>query len=292
MSFFEALLQGILQGLTEFLPVSSSGHLSLFQYFTGQSGETGILFSILLHLGTLIAVFLAFYKTIFQLIFEFFAMVGDIFRGKFSFKKLNPERRMILMLILSLVPLFFFVLLSDFYKAVSSDNDIVVEGICFLATGVLLLIADHVARGDTNMANMRPRDAIAMGIAQGIAPLPGVSRSGSTVAAGMMMGLERGYAVTFSFIMGMPAVLGANLLEFVDIWGEPFPISIPIMLTGVITAIVFGLIAIKMVQWLVHTNKFKYFGYYTLALGTVTIIIGIIEHLNGHAIQQFFTAML
>lgn len=286
MSLIEALLQGILQGLTEFLPVSSSGHLSLFQYFTGQSGETGILFSILLHLGTLIAVFLAFYKTIFQLIFEFFAMVGDIFGGRFSFKKLNPDRRMILMLMLSLVPLLFFVLLSDFYKSISSDNDIIAEGVCFLFTGVLLLFSDKIARGNITMANMRPRDALVMGIAQGIAPLPGVSRSGSTVAAGLMMGLEREYAVTFSFIMGMPAVLGANLLEFADIWGEPFPISVPVMLAGVSAAVVFGLIAIKMVQWLVHTNKFKYFGYYTLALGSIIIILGIIENNTGHAIQR------
>ena len=127
------------------------------------------------------------------------------------------------------------------------------------------------------MDNMRPRDALVMGIAQGIAPLPGVSRSGSTVAAGLMMGLEREYAVTFSFIMGMPAVLGANLLEFADIWGEPFPISVPVMLAGVSAAVVFGL---------VHTNKFKYFGYYTLALGAIVIILGIIENNTGHAIQR------
>lgn len=289
MTIWDALFQGIIQGLTEFLPVSSSGHLSLIQYFTGQSGETGVLFSILLHLGTLIAVFLAFYKTIFQLFFEALAMIGDIFTGRFSFKRLNPERRMILMLILSLVPLLFFVLLKDFYSGVSSDNDIIVEGVCFLITGVLLLVSDRMSRGAINMSNMRPRDALAMGIAQGIAPLPGVSRSGSTVAAGLMMGLERQYAVTFSFIMGVPAVLGANILEVGDALGENFPLSLPVVLTGVIAAIVFGLLAIKMVQWLVTTDKFKYFGYYTLVLGTVTVILGIIEQRTGHMIQQMLT---
>ena len=92
MTIWDALFQGIVQGLTEFLPVSSSGHLSLVQYFTGNSGETGAMFSILLHLGTLIAVFIAFRKIIFDLILEAFAMLGDIFRGKFSFRKMNPKQ--------------------------------------------------------------------------------------------------------------------------------------------------------------------------------------------------------
>ena len=285
MTFWNALLQGIVQGLTEFLPVSSSGHLSLIQHFTGQSGETGILFSVLLHMGTLIAVFLAFHKIILELIMEFFRMVGDIFKGRFKLKDMNPERRMILMLIISLVPLLFFVLFKDFYSGLASDSDIMAEGVCFLITGVLLLLSDRIGSGNIGMANMRTKDALVMGIAQGIAPLPGVSRSGSTVAAGLMMGLDREYAVTFSFIMGVPAVLGANILEIGGAMKENFPIPVPVMLTGVLAAVIFGLLAIKMVQWLVKTDKFKYFGYYTLALGTITLILGFIEWKTGHIIQ-------
>ncbi|MBP1581243.1 MAG: undecaprenyl-diphosphate phosphatase [Oscillospiraceae bacterium] len=287
MTIWDALLQGIVQGLTEFLPVSSSGHLSLVQYFTGNSGETGAMFSILLHLGTLIAVFIAFRGIIWELIQEAFAMIGDMLKGKFSFRNMNGKRRMIWLFVLSEVPLLAFLLVKDYVGMVSADNSILVEGFCFVVTGILLLLADKLGSGKINMDTMRPRDAVAMGIAQGIATLPGISRSGSTVATGLLMGLDRGYAVTFSFIMGVPAVLGANILELGDAIGSPFPLSLPVVLVGVVSAVLFGLLAIKMVQWLIHTDKYKYFGYYTLALGVLTIVIALIEWRTGHRIQQF-----
>lgn len=290
MSVWDALIQGIVQGLTEFLPVSSSGHLSLVQYFTGNSGETGAFFSILLHLGTLIAVFIAFRKTIWDLIVEAFTMLRDIFRREFSFKTMNGKRRMIWMFVLSEIPLLFFILVKDYISMVSADNSILIEGFCFTVTGVLLLLADKLGSGKTDMNNMKPKDALAMGVAQGIATLPGISRSGSTVATGLLMGLDRGYAVTFSFIMGVPAVLGANILELLDVMGEPFPISMDVALVGVAAAVIFGLLAIKMVQWLIHTDKYKYFGYYTLALGAVVILIALIEWGTGHMIQRMLLA--
>lgn len=287
MTIWDALLQGIVQGLTEFLPVSSSGHLSLVQYFTGNSGETGAMFSILLHLGTLIAVFIAFRGIIWELIQEAFAMIGDMLKGKFSFRNMNGKRHMIWLFVLSEVPLLAFLLVKDYVGMVSADNSILVEGFCFVVTGILLLLADKLGSGKINMDTMRPRDAVAMGIAQGIATLPGISRSGSTVATGLLMGLDRGYAVTFSFIMGVPAVLGANILELGDAIGSPFSLSLPVVLVGVISAVLFGLLAIKMVQWLIHTDKYKYFGYYTLALGVLTIVIALVEWRTGHRIQQF-----
>lgn len=286
MSVWDALIQGIVQGLTEFLPVSSSGHLSLVQYFTGNSGETGAFFSILLHLGTLIAVFIAFRKTIWELIVEAFSMLGDIFRRKFSFKTMNGKRRMIWMFVLSEIPLLGFLLVKDYISMVSSDNSIFIEGICFTITGILLLLADKLGSGKVDMDNMKAKDALAMGVAQGIATLPGISRSGSTVATGLLMGLDRSYAVTFSFIMGVPAVLGANVLELLDVAGEPFPIGMDVALVGVAAAVIFGLLAIKMVQWLIHTDKYKYFGYYTLALGAAVILIALIEWSTGHMIQR------
>ena len=286
MNIWDALIQGVVQGLTEFLPVSSSGHLSLVQYFTGNSGETGAFFSILLHLGTLIAVFIAFRKTIWELIVEAFSMLADIFRRRFSFKSMNGKRRMIWMFVLSEIPLLFFLLVKDYISMVSADNSILIEGFCFTVTGVLLLLADKLGSGKTNMDTMSPKDALAMGFAQSIATLPGISRSGSTVAAGLLMGLDRGYAVTFSFIMGVPAVLGANLLELMDVLGEPFPVEPAVALVGVAAAVIFGLLAIKMVQWLIHTDKYKWFGYYTLALGALVILIGIIEWSTGHMIQH------
>ena len=132
MTIFDAILQGIIQGLTEFLPVSSSGHLSLVQHFTGQGGEVGGSFSIMLHFGTLVAVMIAFWPTIRDLILEAFRMIGDLFRGKLRFKTDNPRRRMIWMLLLALVPLFAVLPLKDFYSSLAEDDSIIAEGICFL----------------------------------------------------------------------------------------------------------------------------------------------------------------
>ena len=286
MNILNALFQGIIQGLTEFLPVSSSGHLSLIQYFTGQGGETGALFSILLHLGTLIAVFLAFHKTILRLIYEFFCMVGDIFKGKFQLSHLTPYRRMIVLLIISLLPLAVTFVFKDWLQGFSSDNSILAEGICFLITGVLLTLADRFPKGRKTPKTMTYGDALAIGAAQAIAPLPGISRSGSTIATGLMMGLDRQYAVTFSFIMGMPAVLGGAILEIKDAAEAGVSLPFSVMAVGMLSAAVFGLIAIKMVNWLVKSDKFKIFAYYTLALGTLVTAAGIYEMFTDHALQK------
>ena len=135
MTIFEAFLQGLIQGFTEFLPVSSSGHLSLFQYFTGNSSETGFLFSIVLHAGTLIAVCIVFWRTIWELFCEGLSLLVDLVTLRFDARRMSPSRRMLLFLLLSLLPLFGMVLLKDRIAGFSTDNDITVEGFCFLVTG-------------------------------------------------------------------------------------------------------------------------------------------------------------
>ena len=292
MSIFEALIQGVVQGLSEFLPISSSGHLSLLQYFFGISGEASASYSILLHFGTLVAVFAAFYKTIWSLILEFFHMVKDIFTGKFSLKNASPERRMILLLIVAELPLLVFYFVSDFYNSLSADSDIIVEGCCFLLTSVLLFISDRVVKGKKTAADMSYKDALIIGTVQGIAPLPGLSRSGSTISTGLMCGLTREYAVSFSFIMGIPPVLMANLLEIKDILGgeldgvsaslEPLQSVI-----GIVVAAVVGFASIKMVNYLVKKDKFTIFAWYTLFLGLATVTLGIIDVVIGHPLFTF-----
>lgn len=289
MSILDAILQGVLQGLTEFLPVSSSGHLSLFQYFTGNSGENGFLFSILLHAGTLVAVCVVFWKTILQLAYETVTMAGDLVTGKLKGKRLNSRRRMVLMLILSILPLFLMLLLKDFVSGFSTDKDITVEGFCFLLTGIMLLIASRKGEGGSKTAvNMTPKNALAVGVAQLIATMPGISRSGSTISTGLLCGFDRSFAVSYSFILGIPAVLGAIVLEVGDAMKEELTIPVAVMIAGLVTSIMFGILAIKFVQWLVKGNKLKYFGIYTLILGTVVIIIGTVDHMTGYSIQQFF----
>jgi len=291
MSIGEALFQGIVQGLTEFLPVSSSGHLSLIQYFTGQNSEAGALFTILLHLGTLLAVFLAFHKTILRLVVEVFAMLRDVFTGKFSLKNMQPYRRMVVLLIVSLLPMALALVLLDFYEGLAIDNNLIAEGLCFLVTSALLFCSLR-CKGRKTAKNMTYRDAIAVGTMQAIAPMPGISRSGSTIAVGLLCGLDREFAIAFSFIMGVPTVIGANILKIGDIARDGMSIPIPALIVGLVASLVFGLLAIRMVKWLAASDKFKYFAWYTLVLGVAVLIIGIIEIAAGQPVRSAVMAAM
>lgn len=284
MNIWEAIIQGIVQGLSEFLPVSSSGHLSLVQHFTGNSGEGSLMFSAILHLGTLLAVFVAFRQTIWALLKEFGAMVKDIFKGKFSLKNANGERNMIVMLVISTAMLIPFVFFKDFFEGFAEDNSIFAEGICFLYTAAILMLSDKCLKGMKKPKNIKRKDAVTIGFFQGVALLPGVSRSGSTISSALFCGFTRETAVRYSFVLGIPAILGGCLLEVGDAVksGVDFHISYVI---GFVVAAVVGICAIKMVSWLVKSDKFKYFAYYTAVLGVVVIIISIVEKFIGHPIS-------
>ncbi|MBQ6801854.1 MAG: undecaprenyl-diphosphate phosphatase [Oscillospiraceae bacterium] len=285
MNLFDAVIQGIIQGLTEFLPVSSSGHLSLYQHFTGNSGEAAGIYSILLHLGTLLAVCIAFYRDIWDMIKEFFAMVKEIFTGKFDKNNMTGARRMIFLLIISLVPLVFFYFISDFYNSLSTDNDIIVEGLCFLLTAALLIISGRcIKTGGTTAENMSWKQALGMGIMQGIAPLPGLSRSGSTISAGLILGVSRDQAVAFSFIMGVPAVLAANILEVPAAVSGEVEINWGAALAGMAVSLIVGIAAIKTVKLLVKNDKFTKFAWYLVPLGVLMVAVGIFEHVTGTTI--------
>lgn len=289
MSFLEAIMQGIIQGLTEFLPVSSSGHLSLYQHFTGNNGEGALLFSAILHLGTLAAVFIAFRKTICGLIVELFSLIKDIFTGKFKWKTMNPQRRVIIMLVISLLMLIPFYIFKNYFEKVSEDNDIVIEGICFLYTSVILFISDKCVKGNKKFGDITVKNAVTVGAFQGIALLPGVSRSGSTISSGLFCGFERSTAVEYSFILGIPAILGGCLLQVKDaVEQKAMDIDFVNFGAGFIVSAVVGICAIKMVNWLVKSDKFKIFAIYTLILGIVVTGIGIFEHSVGMNIVDYF----
>ena len=282
MNIFEAIMQGIIQGLTEFLPVSSSGHLSLYQHFTGNSGEGALLFSAVLHLGTLVAVFTAFRKTIWELIKELGFMIKDIFTGKFKWKEMNPPRRAIIMMIISLLMLIPFYIFKDFFEGVSEDSDIIVEGICFLYTATILFFSDRCVKGNKKFGDITVKNAVTVGAFQGVALLPGVSRSGSTISGGLFCGFERETAVQYSFILGIPAIFGGCLLQVKDAVDQKAMDIEPLnFAVGFIVSAIVGICAIKMVNWLVKSDKFKIFAVYTLILGVVVIGIGIFEHAVG-----------
>lgn len=282
MSIFDAIVQGIIQGLTEFLPVSSSGHLSVYQHFSHNSGEAAGIYSVLLHMGTLGAVLIAFRQELCAMLKELFALPKLLWNEHGKAKKPSPARRRIFLLAISLLPLSTAYFAADFYNYLAADDDITVEGLCFLATaGLLWLSGKCVKANGRTAADMTVKDALAIGVMQSIAPLPGLSRSGSTIAAGLIMGVSRDEAVAFSFIMGIPAVLGANLLELPKALSGKVPIEWGAALLGMAVSLLTGLASIKTVKTLVKNDKFTYFAWYLAFIGLFVLGIGVCEHMVG-----------
>lgn len=282
MAILHAIIQGIIQGLTEFLPVSSSGHLAVYQYFFDSSeSENTFLFDAVLHLGTLVAVFIAFRQKIWVLLKELGSMFKDIFTGKFFKVRMNPARRMIVMMIISLLVLIPFYPFKDAIQSVAT-NHIVVLGFLFIYTSIILFLSDRCKKGTKTEANITPLNALTIGVFQGIALFPGVSRSGSTISSALFCGFKRETAVEYSFILGIPTILAGCLLEIKDYAGSvadgtAAAINVPSYIVGFIVSAVVGVLAIKMVNWLIKSNKFIVFSIYTLILGIVVIIAGIVK---------------
>ncbi|MBQ8183933.1 MAG: undecaprenyl-diphosphate phosphatase [Clostridia bacterium] len=284
----QALLLGVVQGLTEFLPVSSSGHMSVFRHFSGMATEGSGLFSAMLHIGTLIAVFVAFYKPIYELFIEFFLCLKDIFTGKFNkfkLKNMSTTRRMLFMFVISCVPLLLLLLpvgngnnLMDLVDVFSSDNSIKAEGICFMVTGLVLLLGTTVSQSTGRFQKVSPFSALVIGIAQFFAAcFPGISRSGTTVSAALCCRISKNNAIRYSFILSIPAVIASALVEFKDALGGNEIIPVSSLLVGVIASAVVGILAIRLLQLLIKKNLYKYFGMYCVIFGFVVTVIGAIE---------------
>lgn len=312
MSIWEAIIQGIVQGATEFLPISSSGHLALAQHLMGVTLEN-LLFVVLLHIGTLIAVVAVYYKLIFRLLKELAFTVRDVFTGKFKWSEMNHDRRLLMMLIIGLVPLFLLflpipgtgMLLKDFSDQWATDTNLFVEGFAFLATSTLLFLGIRANKLiQTQKVVVGPKgkmvhtdgrkkihtvDALCMGFAQCMAAVfPGLSRSGSTLSAGMLRGINKQVALDYSFVLGIPAILAAAVLSIKDAAAEPVNIGVGVMIAGIVSSAVVGFLAIKVLKWIVSSNKLQIFAFYTLILGIVTIIVAIIEAATGN---NLFTGM-
>ena len=281
MELIKAIILGLIQGLAEFLPISSSGHLAIFKYVLGFDTDTGLLFDVLLHLGTLVAVFVAFYKDIFELIKEGFSIIGQFFKSLFGClsKKAKwqpvvttPYRRFVMLVIVSTIPTGIMgILLSDAINAASAT--LIVPGILLLINGIQLLISDRLPDGALTEADASYGKAAIVGIAQGVATFPGISRSGTTITACLACGFKREFAVKYSFIMSIPAILGALVLELLDFAPESLTASDWInYLTGTVIAGLVGYICIKTMLVIVRGKKFKYFAYYCFAMGAFAVI--------------------
>ena len=286
MEILKALLLGIIQGVTEFLPISSSGHLSLFRQLFNFQTDTAGLFSAMLHIGTLVAILLMFYKPIYELFEEFILCFKDIFSGKFTFnlKEMSATRRMLFMFVISCIPLFLLLIptgketnLMDSVAVFSDDDSLLAEGICFMVTGFLLVLGTTLNSNYKTKKNITPVTALIIGIAQLFAAcFPGISRSGSTISAGLCCGVSKKNMIRYSFILCIPAVLASGLVEFKDAMETDIIVPVFPLIVGVITSAVVGVFAIKLLQILMKKDLFKYFGFYCLALGFITTIISAI----------------
>lgn len=288
MDIVTVIIQAVVQGLTEFLPVSSSGHLSVVQHITGVDGEAALILSLVLHLGTLAAVFIAFWGTIWGMIKEFFLTIRDIFTGKFSWKNMNGNRRMMFMVIIATVILVPFYLVQDFFTGRQGDGDIVFEGVAFMFTALLLFLSDRFGHGTRTAEDMTVKDAVTVGLFQVVALFPGVSRSGSTTAGGLLSGLEKQTAVTFAFILGIPAILGGSVLELGDALKSDVELDWVSLGIGFVIAAFVGILSIKLVSWLVKKDRYKIFGVYTAVLGAACVAAGIWEHITGNTLASLF----
>lgn len=304
MSIFEAIIQGIVQGLTEFLPVSSSGHLVLSQHVLGVNGNN-LFFDVMLHLGTLIAVLAVYYKLVIRLLKAFFSMIADIFKGNFKWKNLNHDKRLVIMLIIGLVPLFLLFLpvpgtdlsFKDLSEEWANEGNLMVVGLSLLATSVLLTLGvlankkvsqkyknkENCASKNYGRKYYNPVDAILVGIMQCLAAIfPGLSRSGSTLSVGLLRGISKQTALDYSFVLGIPSILAAALLEFKDVAESgDFDLGIMPVIVGVVVSAIVGFLAIKLFKWLLATDKMWMFILYTAVCGTATIIVYLIEKSNN-----------
>lgn len=271
MGYLEAVILGLVQGLAEFLPISSSGHLALLQNIFGVKGDQVLFFTVLLHVGTLISVFIIYWRDICELIAELFLTIKDLCTGKGLRLAERPVRKLGVMIIVATIPTALIGLLfNDIFNGLYLS--LLAIGIGFLITGVLMFLAERMGSAHKGIEKMNFRNAVFIGVLQGIAIYPGISRSGSTLVGGLTTGLERTFAVKFAFLISIPSILGSVVLELPDAIKEGIdPQLIGPILAGMAVAAVSGFIAIKTMIQIVSKKKLSYFSYYVWALGIFTI---------------------
>ena len=273
MTYLTAFLLGLVQGVAEFLPISSSGHLAIAQNLLGleDAGSVPEFFDVLLHLGTLIAVFAAYWTDICEMVVEFFRGIGDLVHRSTP-SPVPPARRLILLIIVGTLPLFAVLPIRKHVQGLT-DN-IVFVGAALIVTGILLFLCDRVRKGRKTERSATWLDALLVGVGQAVATLPGVSRSGMTITAGCFVGYERRFAVRFSFLLSIPAVLGANILSIGDaVQAGINGAEVPMYLVGVVTAAVTGYLCIRLLKYVADKGRFGAFAYYCWAVGILTLVL-------------------
>lgn len=280
MTLLNALILGIIQGVTEFLPISSSGHLSIAQNLLGMGieGTDDVFFDVLLHLGTLAAVFVAYWVDIREMVVEFFRMISDTARGKVP-ERVPPARRLILLIVVGTLPLFLILPVKAMIEGLYANTFFV--GGALLVTGLLLFFCDSIRKGRKNERTATLADVLVVGFGQAVATCPGISRSGMTISMGCFRGMDRRFAVRFAFLLSIPAVLGANILQVKDVVEVGVNLEmVPVYLVGVAAAAISGYLSIRLVRMVADKGKFGAFSYYCWAAGVITLVLSLLKVLK------------
>lgn len=307
MNVFDAIIQGIVQGLTEFLPVSSSGHLAISQHILGVD-ESNLFFNVMLHVGTLLAVIVVYHKLIIRLFFAFLKMVQDIVTGKYRWSKMDEDQNLVVMLVVGLIPLFILFLPLPFSGGLTakdlaeiwSGNSgyLIVVGISLIATSILLILGScanklteksYKARGivrkkGAGRLHLNVIDALSIGMAQLFAAIfPGISRSGSTLAVGELRGINKQKSLDYAFVLGIPSIIAAALLEGNDAIKADAVTSDMILpvIVGMIFSAIVGFVAILLFKWMLKKDRMYIFAIYTAVVGLIITIICCIELNTG-----------
>ena len=272
MTYFEAVILGLVQGLAEFLPISSSGHLALLQQWFDIDENKVLLFAVLLHVGTLISVFIVYWKDIWELIVELCLTIKDLLTGKGLRLEERPVRKLGVMIIVATIPTAIIgILFNDLFDKLYTS--VLPIGVGLIITGFLLVLAERTGNSNRGIDKMNFRNALFIGTVQGIAICPGISRSGSTLFGSLICNLDRKFAVKFVFLISIPSILGSAIMETPEAIKAGFDMAqLGPVLVGMAVAAVSGLIAIKTMIKIVSDKKLSYFSYYVWALGAAVVI--------------------
>lgn len=273
METFEALILGLLQGLTEYLPVSSSGHLAIGSHILGIEAEENLMFTVAVHVATVLSTLVVLGGEIFRLVRGTF---GPFNAGASGLARLNADQRYMLNILVSMIPIFVVgIFFKDTVKNIfGKDLRLLVVGCCLLVTAGLL--AYSYLSKPRQKENISLLDAFIIGIAQAVAVLPGLSRSGSTIATGLILGNNKAHMAQFSFLMVIPPILGEALLDTIEAAKKGFSaafgdLSVMALVVGFVAAFVSGIAACKWMIGIVRRGKLIYFAYYCVAVGAVTL---------------------
>ncbi len=270
MSYFDALILGLLQGLTEFLPVSSSGHLVLGQEVLGVLQADNITFEVFVHFGTLFSILAIFWKDVWQIFSSLFEGIKQPSNISILLREDEHFKLAALIVVGSIPAAIIGLSFKPYVERAFSDVNLV--GVMLLVTGLVLFL--------TRLARPKPDKmvgwgtAIFIGFAQALAVMPGISRAGMTISAGLFAGVAREQAARYSFLLALPAIFGATLLETVEITSAPLEKQLIIVLVvGTIAAFIAGYIAIKTIFIVLKKDKFSYFSFYCLIVGLIVILV-------------------